>query len=184
MLKTFLNGKRAAENKKRCPFSTRDGKAVPSPLFIQWVQDFPRETSSPQEMSHIQPTWRQQLSATTELHLQKHKQNNSSKLPKLLNCKKQTAPALLGTTKTANSPADFPLKASYVDHLFAFTPWMPISESTPSPTPSPLSRPSTVPITCKKPAFIKWQPPHHIVHQTCLQCGIPNSRKLYIPNIM
>lgn len=48
---------RAAENKKRCLLYTRDGKAVLFPLFIEWAQDFPGETSSPQEMSHFQPAW-------------------------------------------------------------------------------------------------------------------------------
>jgi len=34
-LKTFSNGKTAAENKKRCLLYTRDGKAVLFPLFIE-----------------------------------------------------------------------------------------------------------------------------------------------------
>lgn len=177
--------KDSSREQKKVPALHKRWKSSTFPTFYRMSARFSRRNKFTSRDEPLPARLGDELSATTELHLQNHKQQNSSKLPKLLHCKKQTAPALLGTTKdAANSPADIPLKASYVHRLFAFTLWMPILESTPAPTPSPFSWPSTVPITCKKPAFIKWQPPYHVVHPTCLQWRILNSRKLYIPNTL
>lgn len=160
--------KDSSREQKKVPALHKRWKSSTFPTFYRMSARFSRRNKFTSRDEPLPARLGDELSATTELHLQNHKQQNSSKLPKLLHCKKQTAPALLGTTKNAaNSPADIPLKASYVHRLFAFTLWMPILESTPAPTPSPFSWPSTVPITCKKPAFIKWQPPYHVVHPTC-----------------